>query len=88
MDEIISHKEHSLNYSRNQLTLTGVLDVQSFSDREVFVKLEDRGITIKGKNLSVSELNVKSGFLKLDGVLDSFIYQTREKLSIIKKLFQ
>jgi sporulation protein YabP len=88
MEEVLS-REHAVNYTRGQLTITGVKEVRSFEDKEVNLNLEGNGMTIKGSNLTVAELNLKSGFLKIDGVVDSIIYtHSYEKLGIVKRLFK
>jgi hypothetical protein len=44
---------------------------------------------IKGSGLSVNELNLKAGVLKVDGVVDSITYsKSQEKLSLLKRIFK
>jgi sporulation protein YabP len=86
---IISPNEHQLNYVKNQLSLTGVKEVVSFEDRTVVLSLHDRGMIVKGEGLSVAELNLKSGILKINGAVLNMSYtKMHEKLSLVKKLFK
>lgn len=88
MEEGVS-REHALNYTRNQLTITGVKEVVSFEDREINLNLNENGILIKGSGLNVAELNLKSGLLKIDGAVDSITYtRSHEKLNMVKRLFK
>ena len=85
----VSPNEHQLNYTKNQLSLTGVKEVVSFEERVVVLSLSDNGMVIKGEGLTVAELNLKSGNLKINGsVLNMTYTKTHEKLSLVKKLFK
>jgi|AGTN01.2.fsa_nt_gi YabP family. len=89
MDENIAAGEHTLNYQKNRLTLTGVKEVKSFEDKEVVLNLADVGMLVKGTGLTVAELNLKTGLLRIDGTLDSVAYtRSHEKLGVIKRLFK
>jgi sporulation protein YabP len=86
---IIAPHEHQLNYFKNQLSLSGVKEVVSFEERVVVLSLSDRGMVVKGEGLTVAELNLKSGILKINGSVLNIAYtKTHEKLSLVKKLFK
>jgi len=86
---ITSQSEHQLNYSKNLLTLAGVKEVLSFEDKIISLSLFNSGMIIKGENLSVGELNLKTGVLKINGHILNITYtKTQEKMSIVKKLFK
>lgn len=88
MDDIIN-KEHSVNYAKGVLTVTGVKEVDSFEDKEVILKLGTGGMVVKGSGLAVSELSVSSGTLRVTGVIESISYnKVREKQNFFKKLFK
>ncbi|MFA5449625.1 MAG: YabP/YqfC family sporulation protein [Clostridia bacterium] len=83
------YKGHTLNYAGGTITLTGVKDVKSFEEREVSLILENNGMVIKGRELTVSELNLKSGFVKISGTAESIAYNgggTKEPM--LKRLFK
>ena len=86
---IVAPHEHQLNYIKNGLTLSGVKEVVSFEEKIVVLSLNDRGMVVKGDGLSVAELNLKSGILKINGQVLNITYtKTHEKLSLMKKLFK
>jgi sporulation protein YabP len=88
-ENIISNIEHQMNYAKGSLALSGVKEVLSFEDKEVVLTLTDRGMVVKGSELSVAELNLKTGLLKIDGQVHSISYtRSHEKLSFMKKLFK
>lgn len=85
----ITAREHSLNYSKNLLTMTGVSEVQSFSDSEVAASLGEKSVTVTGAGLNVSELDTASGVLKITGEVACIDYgKARGKQGFIKKLFK
>lgn len=89
MEEKIVNKTHAFNYDGRRLNITGVKEVAHFEDKEVAVSLADRGLIVRGKGLSVSELNVNTGLLIIDGSVDSIAYTgSMEKTGFFKKLFK
>lgn len=88
-EETNVYREHTLSYAKKLLTLTGVKEVSSFEDKEVSVNLDGSGMLIRGSGLTVSELNLKTGILKIEGDVDSIAYtRSHEKLSVVKRLFK
>lgn len=78
--------------NRQRLSLTGVSKVDSFND-EIVVLITNKGnLTIKGKKLSISKLNVDEGKLVVNGCINSLIYSDKEnqkeKEGFIKRLFK
>lgn len=65
---------HSFNYDKGIITATGVINVREFSDREILAELSTSGITIRGANLKITDLDVNSGVLKATGELISLQY--------------
>ena len=45
------------------MSLSGVNDVSEFSDSQVMLKTSMGGLCIKGKNLSINQLNTDTGML-------------------------
>lgn len=61
-------KEHSLCMeNRAQMSVSGVLDVEEFSDDKIIIKTNMGVLSVKGKNLSVNSLNTDTGELRLNG---------------------
>jgi sporulation protein YabP len=89
MEEKTINKTHAFNYDGKRLNLTGVKEVAHFEDKEVAVNLQDKGLLIRGKGLNVSELNVNTGVLAIDGQVDSIAYTgSTEKTGLLKKMFR
>jgi len=89
MDEKTINKSHAFNYDGRRLNLTGVKEVAHFEDKEIAINLFDRGLLVRGKGLGVSELNVNTGVLTIDGQVESIAYTgSTEKTGLIKKLFK
>lgn len=66
---------HLLSLSeRSSLSASGVRDVDSFDDTTVIVYTEQGELTIKGRDLHISRLNVETGDLTVEGHVDSLTY--------------
>lgn len=61
--------------NREKLRLTGVKDVDNFDDFNICAKTQKGDILICGENLKISKLDVESGELFVDGMINSFLYQ-------------
>ena len=60
---------------RNKLTVTGVVDVESF-DETMIVLDTNRGIlVIRGDGLHLQMLSLDGGQAAVDGVVDSMVYE-------------
>ena len=59
---------------RNELTVSGVKDVDSFDDMTVVVYTPLGELTVKGNGLHISRLNIESGDLELEGTVESLTY--------------
>ena len=58
ISESFAEKEHSISLvNRSEMSLSGVNDVSEFSDSQVMLKTSMGGLCIKGKNLSINQLN-------------------------------
>lgn len=74
---------------RKKLTVSGVMDVDSF-DEETVVAFTDLGeLTIKGSNLHINKINVESGDLAVEGLIHSISYsEERKTTGFFSKLFK
>lgn len=89
MEEKTVTRPHAFNYDGRRLNITGVTEVAHFEDKEVAVSLKERGLVVRGRDLSVNELNVNTGVLTIDGEVHSIAYTgATEKTSLLKKLFK
>ncbi len=75
---------------RKSLTVSGVLDVDSFDDQTVVAYTELGELTIRGKNLHISKLSLDTGELTLDGEIASMAYTDNQPSNggLLSKLFR
>ena len=60
---------------REQLTVTGVEEVESF-DENTIVMLTNRGtLIVRGEELHIEKLSLDGGDLKVEGTIDSLTYE-------------
>ena len=63
---------------RKRGTVTGILDVFAFDEREILLKTSQGMLTIRGKELHVSRLELEKGEVDLEGQVDALLYAGRE----------
>ena len=88
MDECL----HRLILSqRREGTITGVTDVFSFDEHEILLKTSQGMLTVKGKELHVSRLELEKGEVELAGQVDALLYTGQEPKqkqgSLLSRLF-
>ena len=67
--------EHMITMkNRAHMSLSGVKDVSEFSENKVVLKTSMGGLIIKGKKLSISQLNTDTGMLEVNGEIQSAQY--------------
>ena len=75
-------RPHSLILEdRAYLTVTGVSDVDSFTDQKVIAYTDLGELSIYGSNLKINKLSVESGELTLEGNIFSMSYSENQKRS-------
>ena len=77
--------------NRKSCKLEGVKKVEGFDDKEFLVDTEDGFLHIKGKTLSLGNMNMDEGKLTILGEIDSIGYVNRSKekeVGFLKKLFK
>ena len=78
MDEKMLSGTHKIWLSgRKNGTISGVCDVVSFDEHEILVDTEMGLLTIRGKELHISRLNLEKGEADLEGQVDSMIYSAQ-----------
>ena len=83
---------HSITSNmRENVRVTGALEVLSFDDAGVVCTTELGVLAIKGANLRVLNLNTDTGVLDVVGVIDSLAYADKHqkgKQSILGRIFK
>ncbi len=79
-------------FSRKRMELTGIEEVESFTDEQITVASNLGMIAIEGKNLKIECFHTESGVLKINGEFDSIYYYSRQesggKKGILARLFR
>ena len=70
--------------NRKKLKMTGVMDVESFSESSVISQTVLGNALVKGRNLKITKLNTDDGELVVEGEIDLIEYTKRKEK---KKLF-
>lgn len=77
---------------RKKLSITGVIDIDSFNEQGVIALTELGVLIIKGIDLHINKLNVESGDVTIQGErIDSLTYtdiHDKKTGSILKSLFK
>jgi len=60
--------------NRERLSVSGVLDVESFNDECVIVETEMGLLTVKGEDLHINKLNLDNCELDIEGEISSLEY--------------
>lgn len=74
--------------NRKKLTLTGVRDVSGFNEETVSVATDLGGLIVKGSALHISQLNLDTGEVEIEGNINSLQYtQSRQNKSVLQRIF-
>ena len=60
---------------RNNLIVTGVMEVISFDDTAVVLKTELGDLTVQGQGLQLKELSVAGSQTRVEGAISALIYE-------------
>ena len=79
--------------NRERLSISGVLDVESFDEESIILYTELGVLIIKGEDLHINKLNIDLGELSIEGNIYSCTYtdddRTRGKgLNFLSKMFR
>ena len=73
---------HTIQIDRRKHTvITGVMDVCSFHETEIIMKLESGHLFLTGQGLHIGKLLPEENRLDIDGQVDSIVYEMPRKLS-------
>lgn len=76
-------------YNRERLDVTGVLEIISSSDKEIYAKMENTFLQVLGKNLTITKLIPEEKLLSVGGMVDGVLYQSKQnKKSFFGKVFK
>jgi sporulation protein YabP len=93
-DERKPGARHHISMDRREnVLITGVLDVMSFDEEHVVCETEMGVLMLHGLNMHVSKLNLDEGELEIDGEIETLSYEdsaqfAKGKGSLLSKLFK
>ena len=75
---------------RNQLSVTGVSDVESFDETAAILETSRGTLVLRGRELHMEQLNLGSGEVRLTGEIDSMVYEEslHTQGSFLSRLFR
>jgi sporulation protein YabP len=76
--------------NRQKLTITGVMDIDSFDETTVIVFTDLGELTVKGASLHINRIDVDTGDLLMEGDVEQIYYTDNQpqKGSFFTKLFR
>lgn len=86
--------KHSLTmYERNEVLIEGVIKLDSFNKEEFLIDTTKGFLHIKGKNLTLGNMDMDKSTISIEGNVDSIAYLNKsnvetQKESFLKKLFK
>ena len=86
-------KHNVIMSERENISVTGVIDVISFDEETIIAETEVGALILKGTDLHVNGLSLEKGELEIDGHIDSLTYEDqsnygKNKASFLSKIFK
>ncbi|MCL2578829.1 MAG: sporulation protein YabP [Oscillospiraceae bacterium] len=77
--------------NRKNITVSGVMDIDSFDEESVILFTELGELTIKGVNLHINKIDVNAGDLTMEGEIESLSYsedRPQKGTGLLSRLFR
>lgn len=87
---VLKMQHNIIMENRKKLTVTGVMDIDSFDEQTVVAFTEQGELTIKGDNLHINKIDVDTGDLLMEGEIVSISYSDNQPRTggFLAKLFR
>ena len=83
---MVEAKQRLLLDERKELMLSGILNVDSFDERQIELNSNMGGIEIGGEGMKIAALNLEEGKITINGTISSIMYvKSREEKSVRHK---
>ena len=84
---------HSINIiERHNVTITGVVKIESFDSEEFLLETALGPLGLKGRELEIIKLDTYEGIITIKGIIDGFTYldiqKSKKEDSVISRLFR
>lgn len=81
---------HILLEGREQLSVSGVEEVESFDENTIVMSTSHGVLVVRGEDLHIEKLSLDGGDLKVEGMVDSLSYeeQGRERVGFLARLLR
>lgn len=66
---------HVLLEGRNQLSVSGVEEVESFDETSIVMSTSQGILVVRGEDLHIEKLSLDGGDLRVEGTVDSLTYE-------------
>lgn len=66
---------HVMLEERSSLTVSGVSDVERFDENEIVMSTSRGSLVVAGENLHIEKLSLDGGDLRVEGDIDSLVYE-------------
>ncbi|HQA60546.1 MAG: sporulation protein YabP [Tepidanaerobacteraceae bacterium] len=91
MEEKGGHKITLTN--RELLDVSGVLNVEKFTDEDVLLETDQGMLNIKGENMHMKQLNLDAGMIAIEGAFKALSYQEglalgQKRKSLLRRLLK
>lgn len=79
MEDIKNNNHKVIIENREKIMISGVVDVESFDEREIFVYTTEGQIILSGEDFKINRLNVDTGDVEVEGYINEFKYTGADK---------
>lgn len=70
------------------MSVSGVVDVPIFTDKNMTIRLNGETLIVSGNNLAVKSLDTQSGSLVVEGQISALKYTMQGHTSLAKRIFR
>lgn len=77
-DKKRAYAQNLILENREKLSVTGVVDVDSFNDENIILETELGTLIVKGQDLHINKLNLDNAELVVEGDIESCTYSDKE----------
>lgn len=79
---------HIILEEREQLSISGVEEVESFDESSIVMRTQNGSLIIHGSDLHIEKLSLDGGDLLVQGEVDALTYEEEESSSFFSRLFR